>query len=199
MVTVSNSYSAWNISALYADMQGARRAIDALQNDGVEANSIALTGEGADAARRIANGSRNTNASDAPILGRVIWRCVLWSIVGAILGAGVGFVLGLSGLTFPGVSNNMAIQIASWAMFLHVGGALWGAYAGISNGSAWALTFQPIGSEGGRVFVNVAASNEHDSHRAERILRSKAAVVITRAGRIAATDDPATDASAPAT
>lgn len=199
MVKVSNAYSAWNVSALYADMESARRAIDALQNNGVEANSITLSGEGADAARRIANSSRNTNASDAPILGRVIWRCVLWSIVGAVLGVGVGLAFGLSGLTFPGMSNNAALQVVSWAMFLHIGGALWGAYAGISNGSAWELTFQPIGSEGGRVFVNVAATNEHDSHRAERVLRSKTAIAITRAGRVAAMDDAAPDSSARAT
>ncbi len=184
MVKVSNSYSVWNVSALYLDMEGARRAIDALQNDGVEAANITLSGEGADAAKRIANSSRNTNASDAPILGRVIWRCVFWSIVGAVLGVGVGFAFGLSGLTFPGTSNSMALQVASWAMFLHVGGALWGAYAGISSGSAWELTFQPVGSDRGRVFVNVAATNERESSRAERVLRSKAAIAITRAGRL---------------
>lgn len=137
------------MTALYGDMDGARRGIEALQNDGVEAGTISLSGEGADAAKRIASSQRNTNASDAPIIARVVWRCVLWSIVGAVAGIGVGLALGTSGLTLPGMSNNLAIQVASWAMFLHVGGALWGAYAGISSGSAWALTFQPVGATAG--------------------------------------------------
>jgi hypothetical protein len=182
MVKVSGSYSPWNVSALYPNMEGARRAIDALQNDGVEANSISLSGEGADAAKRMADSQRNTSASDAPILGRVIWRCVLWSIVGAVLGVAIGLAFGLSGLLLPGTSNNVALQVASWAMFLHVGGALWGAYAGISSGSAWELTFQPAG-DNGRVFVNVAATNERESARAERVLRSKSALSVSRAGQ----------------
>jgi hypothetical protein len=120
----------------------------------------------------------------------VIWRCAFWSMLGGVLGAGVGFALGSSGLgTFPGMSNSLPLQVASWAMFLHVGGALWGAYVGISNGRAWELTFQPV--ESGRVFVNVAASNEHDGHRAKRVLRSKAALSVSRAG-------PATPAAAAA-
>ncbi len=185
---VSDNHDACKVRGLFADMEAARRAIDALQNDGIEASNISLSGEGADAAARMANSQRNSNASDAPILGRVIWRCVFWSIVGGVLGAGVGFALGSTGLgTFPGMSNSLPLQVASWAMFLHVGGALWGAYAGISNGSAWELTFQPV--ESGRVFVNVAASNERDGHRAERVLRSKAALSVQRAG-------PATPAAA---
>ena len=182
MVKVSDSYNPWKVSALFAGMEGARRAIEALQNDGIEANTISLSGEGADAAKRLASSQRNTNASDAPILARVIWRCVWWSIVGAVLGVGVGFAFGSSGLTFPGTSNSMALQVASWAMFLHVAGALWGAYAGISSGQAWELTFQPVGADSGRVFVNVAAANEHESRRAERVLRSKSPLAIQRAG-----------------
>jgi hypothetical protein len=126
-VKVSGSYSAWKVSALFAGMEGARRAIDALQNDGVEASVIMLSGEGADAAKRMAGSQRNTNATDAPIIGRVVLRCVLWSIVGGLLGVGVGFAFATSGLTLPGTSNNLALQVASWAMFMHVGGALWGA------------------------------------------------------------------------
>jgi hypothetical protein len=192
-VKVSGSYSAWKVSALFAGMEGARRAIDALQNDGVEASVIMLSGEGADAAKRMAGSQRNTNATDAPIIGRVVLRCVLWSIVGGLLGVGVGFAFATSGLTLPGTSNNLALQVASWAMFMHVGGALWGAYAGISSGGAWELTFQPVGVESGRVFVNVAATNEHESRRAERILRSKSALTITRGGQVATS----ADASAP--
>jgi hypothetical protein len=180
MVKVSGTYNAWNVSALYPDMERARRAIEALQNDGIEVGRITLSGEGADAAKRIANTRLNSNASDAPILGRVIWRCVWWSIVGAVIGFGVGLAFGLSGVTFLGMSNSLVLQVASWTMFLHIAGALWGAYAGISNGSAWELTFQPVGV--GRVFVNVAASNERDSHRAERVLRSKTAISVRRAG-----------------
>lgn len=54
---VSHNHDACKVRGLFADMEAARRAIDALQNDGAEASSISLSGEGADAAERMANSS----------------------------------------------------------------------------------------------------------------------------------------------
>ena len=58
---------------------------------------------------------------------------------------------------------------------------------GSGDGSAWELTFQPAG-DNGRVFVNVAATNERESARAERVLRSKAALNVSRAGQMSKAD-----------
>lgn len=56
-MNVSDNHDACKVRGLFADMEAARRAIDALQNDGAEASSISLSGEGADAAERMANSS----------------------------------------------------------------------------------------------------------------------------------------------
>jgi len=158
-------------------MAQARRAIDALQFAGIEANDIALAGEGAAAAARLADTSRNSGRSDAPIIWRVAWRGFWWSVWGAVLGVAAGFVFGLSGMTLPGTSNSMALQIVSWAMFLHVGGAIVGVYAGVTSGSAWELTFQPVE---GPVVIAVRSGDVSQIARAERVLREKDATDVRR-------------------
>jgi hypothetical protein len=159
-------------------MDGARRAIEALQFGGVEASRIYLMGEGAEEAARVAGSRLDTSASDRPILSRIVWRTVWWSIVGAVLGVGIGLFIGLTGVgLLPGTSNSVALQVASWGMFLHIAGALCGAYAGVSMGSAWELTFQPIR---GRVTVAVRERDAKAVERAERILRGKSPLSVAR-------------------
>jgi hypothetical protein len=158
-------------------MAEARRAIDALQFAGIEANDISLAGEGAAEAARLAGASANSGRSDAPIIWRVAWRGFWWSIWGLVLGVAAGVVFGLSGLTLPGTSNSMVLQIVSWAMFLHVGGAIVGVYAAITSGSAWELTFQPVA---GPVVIAVRSGDVARIARAERVLREKGATDVRR-------------------
>jgi hypothetical protein len=168
----------FRVDATYADMDGARRAIEALQFGGVEASRIYLMGEGAEEAARVAGSRLDSSASDRPILSRIVWRTVWWSIVGGVVGVGVGLFFGLSGFGgIPGMSNSVALQVASWGMFLHIAGAILGAYAGVSMGSAWELTFQPIR---GRVIVAVRERDEKSVERAERIMRGKSPLSIAR-------------------
>src|SRR6185295_1095814 len=158
-------------------MQQARRAIDALQNAGFEASSIALAGEAGAAAARMADASANTSHGDSRMIWRVVWRGFWWSIAGAIAGAAVGFGLAKSGLPFPASSDNVALQVASWTMFLHVGGAIVGVYLGISSGAAWELTFQPVA---GPVAIAVRSLDARGLARAERILRDRGATDVRR-------------------
>lgn len=164
------------VRGTFTDMAGARRAIDALQFGGIEANDIALSGEGVAQAEQLASRG-NTGASDSPIIWRVVWRGFWWSIAGGVLGVAIGAVFGMSGLTLPGTSNSMALQIVSWAMFLHVGGAIVGIYAGVTTGSAWELTFQPVA---GAVTVAVRSGDTGRIAKAKRILHEKQATGIQR-------------------
>ena len=157
----------------YTDMAGARRAIDALQFNGVEAGNIALLGAAAKAVRE-ADARTNMADRDTPLIWRIVWRGFLWSIVGGVLGVALGVVLTLSGVEVFG-GDNAALQIASWAMFAHVAGALWGAYAAISSGGAWEATFLAADVEG-RVIVGVRAAPGADLERIARIMREKDAV-----------------------
>lgn len=173
MVRVTrDASSSHRVLGTVSNMAQARRAIDALQFAGIEANDIAISGEGAVEAARLADASKNSGRSDAPIIWRVAWRGFWWSIWGGILGVAAGVAFGLSGLTLPGTSNSMALQIVSWGMFLHVGGAIVGVYAGITSGSAWELTFQPVE---GPVVIGVRSGDLRRIARAERVLREKGA------------------------
>jgi hypothetical protein len=160
----------------YTDMAGARRAIDALQFNGVEAGNIALLGAAAKAVRE-ADARTNMADRDTPLIWRILWRGFLWSIAGGVLGVALGLVLTLSGVEVFG-GDNAALQIASWAMFAHVAGALWGAYAAISSGGAWEATFLAADVEG-RVIVGVRAAPGADAERIARIMREKDAVRVS--------------------
>jgi len=166
------TFGGYAVLAEYPDLAGARRAIDALQFSGVESGSIALLGAAASAARR-ADARSNMAERDTPLIWRILWRGFWWSIAGGVLGVAMGFAFTFAGVEVFG-GDNMALQVASWAMFAHVAGALWGAYAAISSGDAWESTFLSADVDG-RVIVGVR-SDEDDIARIARILREKDAV-----------------------
>ncbi len=166
------------VVATYDDMAQVRRAIDALQYSGVEANRIKLGGEGAAAAARATDAARDTSAADRPMLWRILWRGFWWGVWGGIAGALLGLLFSYFGFGFlPGVDRPL-IQIVSWAMFGHVAGALWGCYAALTTGDAWGLTFQP--TEGGTIRIAVRSTDPRDIERAERVFREKQAISVTR-------------------
>lgn len=168
-----NVYGGYAVLAEYADMEAARRAIDALQFNGVEAGRIALLGAAAEAARR-ADAKANMAERDTPLIWRILWRGLLWSIVGGVVGVALGLIFTVSGVEVFG-GDNLALQVASWAMFAHIAGALWGAYAAISSGGAWEATFMAADVHG-PVILGVRASSDGDVQRVERILREKQAL-----------------------
>ena len=158
-----------DVVASFADMRQARQAIDALEYKGHDGARIRLEGQGADRARD-ADARRNSSDRDAPMLLRVLWRGFIWSVYGAVAGVAAGFAFAFTGLG-PDGTTGTAIQVAGWGMFLHILGALYGAYTALSNGPAWELTFQP-GAEG-RVFVIASCASERDVDRAVKTLREQ--------------------------
>ena len=162
------------VLATFGGMREARRAIEALQLAGVEAARISLCGEAAEAALA-ADRERDTSARDLGMLRRIIWLAVLWSIAGALLGAAVGAVAGQLGL----FGGHLGIQIAGWAMFFHVAGALFGVYAAISNGDAWEQTFQHNHTGPVQLRVRTAALAA-DAPRIEGLLRVRRPVALSR-------------------
>jgi hypothetical protein len=152
------------LRATYPDMTAARAAIDALQYGGIDPADIRLLGRAADAARR-ADERRNSTARDVPLVWRVFWRGVLWSLIGTPVGALLGAVLVAAGL----VVINWWFTVLMWALFEHLLGGIWGAYAALGIGDAWEMTFQDI--EGMPIVVAVRAVTADAEARVERILR----------------------------
>jgi hypothetical protein len=167
---MSTTIGELDVTATYADMAAARRAIDALQYGGIDPSQIRLLGAAADAARA-ADARTDTSARDVPMIWRVFWRGVLWSIIGAPAGAVAGLALGLAGF----VAINIWITIAVWALFGHLMGGMWGAYAALSIGDAWEMTFQDV--EGMPVVVAVHVESAETADRVERMLRASAQAV----------------------
>jgi hypothetical protein len=153
------------LRATYADMTAARTAIDALQYGGVDPADIQLLGAAADAARR-ADEQRNSAARDLPLVRRVLWRGVWWSIVGAPVGALLGGALALVGLQII----NWWFTVLLWALFGHLLGGMIGAYAALGIGTAWEMTFQDV--EGMPVVLAVRATTPDAAARADRLLRA---------------------------
>lgn len=162
-----NGAPRFHVTAEYPSMPAARRAIEALQYDGVEATRISLAGPAVEEARQ-ADSEPNSLRRDEPIVWHIVLRAVWWSIVGGVAGALVGLIAAAIGFDF-GVGGP-PIQIAGWAMFGHVAGGLWGAYAALTSGDAWELTFQPTQ---GAVIVSVRADNRREIDRCLHIMREK--------------------------
>ena len=111
------------IVASFADVTSARRAVASLAALGITGATLI----GADDAPAAAPPA----SRDRSLIWRIFWAGLIWGAVGAFVGAGIGVVLAMIG--FP--TDNMAIQIASWAMFVHIAATLWAAYAVIYDGS----------------------------------------------------------------
>jgi hypothetical protein len=114
-----------------ADLDEARATVAALRGHGVPVQAIAIA--------RPPTAKRPEARARAPLMMRVLWRGFWWSAVGAVAGAVVGLVLARFDIGIPGTGVGPALQVASWAMFLHVAGALGGAYLVLTEGGGWEL------------------------------------------------------------
>ncbi|MBF6600918.1 MAG: hypothetical protein IVW36_10460 [Dehalococcoidia bacterium] len=167
-----------DVSATYGSAAAARRAIEALQYAGIDPSQIRLLGAAVDAARA-ADARPNASGRDLPMVWRVFWRGLLWSVIGTPAGALVGLALGLAGF----VAINLWITIALWALFGHLLGGIWGAYAALSIGDAWEMTFQD--AEAAPVIVSVRIEGSSGQlGRVEQLLRDggPSAVAVRPAG-----------------
>jgi len=111
--------------ASYADADAARRAVVTLRGAHVPEAAISLVGEAAARAETAAELVRE----DRSVIWRIFWAGLIWGGAGAIGGAALGYALAL--LAWP--TGNVAIQVASWAMFVHIAATLWAAYAVIDS------------------------------------------------------------------
>ena len=134
------------VVARYADLATARRAVETLENKGVDGDDIVLAGWRARAARR----SGHVSAADRELVRYVARKAVLGIAVGAVVGVIVGALAGAviawawSGSGFPG----WGVLIGAGALAIAALGSRVGAmvdverHAGFSD--AWGLTLQDV-------------------------------------------------------
>ena len=113
---------------------------------------------------------------DAPVLGKVFWQIVLWGIVGAVIGGLIGLALTAAGVGPDGTAGR-TLQIAGWAMFVHIIASLWAGYVVLGTRSTRDLTWQP--ERGGRILVTLRTSAGR-ADEAETALRASGATSTAR-------------------
>jgi hypothetical protein len=161
-----------SLVATYADSAGARRALAALRAAGVSDDAISFVGE--------FGGTAPNDASlvgeDRSVIMRIFWAGLIWGGVGAVLGAAIGYVLARIG--FP--TDNVAIQVASWAMFTHIAATLWAAYAVIYEGTPRSTPGRPSPGAAQTMIV-VRSADAATLSLAEDALTQSGALVVRRA------------------
>ena len=158
MVKVSDAPGSSTVVGSFTDDAHARDAVQRLRAAGV-----------ADAAISVARRSAPTRpSSEMPTLSRVFWSGLWFSIVGGAIGALLGLIVGLLGWGLPGTPDNIAVQVASWAMFLHVAGALAGCYAALDTGDRFARKADH--HDASATLVRVRSNDGDASMRAAQVL-----------------------------
>jgi hypothetical protein len=154
------------LAARFASMEDARRAIQELENAGIDGDDIELVGAGTEPARRPKSPTMEDRRAGRYVAPRVAVGTVAGGVVGALVGAAAGFGLWL-------------------AFSMSAGVILAGAFAGVLIGSvvgtyirfertvgfsqSWSLTFAAdVGAGPLWVTVHVSASDSVD--RARRVL-----------------------------
>ena len=89
----------------------------------------------------------------------------------------VGLAFGLLGVSAPVIGTSIALEVASWAMFLHIGGALLGIYLALTGADAWGIEDADI--EGAAaVSLRVASQDRPATDTAQRILWEHGATTV---------------------
>jgi hypothetical protein len=171
VVKVSGAPGSSTVIGSFTDDAHARDAVQRLRAAGV-----------ADAAISVARRSATTQPpAEMPTLARVFWSGFWWSIAGGAVGALLGLIVGVLGWGLPGTPDNIAVQIASWAMFLHVAGALAGCYAALDTGDRFA--HKADHHDASATLVRVRSNDAEASMRAARILVKAGGVDVEGAAR----------------
>jgi hypothetical protein len=155
---VANEHGTEDIVASFQDEQAAAVAIARLEATGVSQTRMSTT-------RVVA-----TPPSEMPTMKRVFWSGLWWSVLGAVVGAGLGLLVGLLDLGIPGSFESTVLQVASWAMFFHVLGALLGCYLVLDTGDRFASKEDHHDVE--LVLIRVAGVSRADASAVEDALRS---------------------------
>jgi hypothetical protein len=100
-----------------------------------------------------------------------------WSVVGAVIGAGIGVALAAAGVP-PGGGFGVMLQIIAWGLFFHIMAGLWAGYALLTKGEAR----QPVArSPDGRVIISVQCDAEQAATVTSIMRRASAMSVATYA------------------
>jgi hypothetical protein len=153
-----------SVVASFADDARARAAIGRLRAAGIPGHAMSI-------ARRAA-----PPPPEALTLSRVFWSGFWWSVVGGIAGALLGLVVGALGWGVPGTPANIGIQVASWAMFGHVVGALAGCYLALDTGDRFART--PDHHDAAVTLVRVRTADAAALARAEEVMLRMGALLV---------------------
>jgi hypothetical protein len=114
--------------------------------------------------------------ADRSMIWRIFWAGLIWGSIGAVGGGAIGY--GLAVVGFP--TDNMAIQVASWAMFVHIAATLWAAYAVIYDGSERDRAPRRPCTASGDAMVIVRSLDASLIERADRVLAGSGAVGVRR-------------------
>jgi hypothetical protein len=121
-VGATQSYGMFNVTARYPDMARARRAVEGLEEQGVEANDITLTGEAAARAQ----------AQDTAQRDRVfLQHTTRTALQGIAFGGGIGLVVGLLLGVLTAVITGAPMQEGMAIVAFGAGGAIAGAGVGL--------------------------------------------------------------------
>jgi hypothetical protein len=165
-VKVSDSHHQLVVIGTFAGSTSARFALQQLRESGPAATSVSISRQSPTAGA----------PPDMPAFTRIFWSGLWWSIIGAVLGGALGLVVGLLGLGVPGTPDNVGIQIAAWAMFAHVLGALLGCYLALDTGDRFAQKAEH--HDVATTVLRVTTRDPEAVLRAERIMRDSGALTV---------------------
>jgi hypothetical protein len=165
------SFDTYNVIAAFADLDGARHAIGALEENGVDAGNISLLGRAAEEAQDQAE----THERDEEILEQGTKTFLGGAATGTAAGGVIGFLAGLAAFGVPGLGPVIAGGL--WATTIGgaaagggVGSALAG-YAKIKQSEAWELASRSV--EAGQAIVGVHSPDEEDVTGAAKVLEAE--------------------------
>jgi len=166
-----DSFDTYNVIAAFPDMDAARHAIGALEEQGIDAGTISLLGRAAQEAQ---------HEAEEPYRDETFAKkAVRVGVGGAVAGTAIGGVLGLAiGMFAFGVPGLEAVNAGGlWASALGGGaagggvGVIAAANAKIKQSEAWELAFQSVDT--GYVLVGVHSGTEDEVRTAATILRQQ--------------------------
>jgi hypothetical protein len=182
------AFAAYNVAAVFGDMEAARAAIESLELAGVEANNISLLGRAGEEATARSSTSAGEE-SEREFAADAAKSAGTGAAVGAGVGGLTGFLAGAAAFGIPGIGP--AVGAGIWATT--IGGAAAGAgvgftaggVSGVKESEAWALTYENVSE--GRVMVGVHSEEPDQVNTAEEVLQGADPIQICtfdRSGRV---------------
>ena len=175
-------FASHNMIAVYPTVEAAREAVTRLERKGIEAGNIELLGAGAEGANEPQTNVEQRKA-DMAMTGKVGRRSAVGIVIGAVVGAAV--VAGTALLADAVVDLGPPAAVAGMGA---IGGALFGAFAGLFYGGAtglpvsdaWSETFEAV--KEGQTAVAVHSQQADQVNDALDALRDTGATRLSKFG-----------------